>query len=141
MGFWDLKIRRTSIKFGALALVQLLSLVYLYATIGSPLVDEKAKSGVALTGLFVLVVFVIAFGKVYYQKTASNNIKKKEEVKLKAYDTANMVQWVCLILCFWAGGYFYLVRKDISYFGICFASFAFFIYSFPSMEKFKKDFM
>lgn len=141
MSFLEPKIRKTTIKFITFALVQTTLLVYLLATVGYKIVDEKTKSAVALTGLFVLVVFVIAFGKVYYQKTAENNKKKKTETeKLAKYDHANFVQWFTLFFCTLAGAYFYAVRQDLSYIGISGASFGFFLYSFPSFQKFKNDF-
>jgi hypothetical protein len=141
MSFLEPKIRKTTITFLAFALVQASLLIYLLTTVGYKVVDEKTKSAVALTGLFVLVVFVIAFGKVYYQKTAENNKKKKtEKEKLAKYEHANFVLWVSLFFCTLAGAYFYAVRQDLSYIGISGASFGFFLYSFPSLEKFKNDF-
>lgn len=141
MNIFDPKIRKTSIKYAIMVLIQLVVMVYLYVSIGNKDVSKEAKSGIAYTGLFVLVVFVIAFGIVVYNKTGEGSKKlKKEKEKLAKYDFANMVKWLCLLLCFWAGGYFYAIRQDISYFGICVASFAFFIYNFPSVEKFQKDF-
>lgn len=141
MSILDPKIRKTTIKYAVLALIQIVVMIYLYFVIGNKPVSKEAKSGVAYTGLFVLVVFVIAFGMVVYQKTGENSKKlKKEKEKLAKYDFANIVKWLCLLLCFWAGGYFYAVREDISYFGICFACFALFIYYFPSTERFHKDF-
>lgn len=137
---FDVRIRKTTIKFFILGIIQFISIVYLYIQIGNKQVDERVKSGVALTGLFVLTVFLMALGKVIYSKTAENNLKKKETEKLQKYDTANTIQWTCMIICFWIGGYFYAIREDISYFGICSGVFIYFLYHYPSFERFKTDF-
>ena len=153
MSFWDPNIRKTSIKFLILATIQGAALVYLYTLVGNPVVSKETMSGIAYTGLFVVAVFIIAFGMVYYQKTAESTKKKVPKGKMSKndlihfdnekrskYDTANLVRWTCLLLCFWAGGHFYVIRQDISYLGVSFASFVFFLYHFPSGSKFKNDF-
>ena len=138
---FDLKIRKSLIKFLVVVAIQITSLIYFFNLVGNIQTKERSKTGMMLTGLFVLVVFIIAFGKVWYQKTIENNIKKKEVEKLKKYDAALTMVWICILICFVLGTYFYVLSRDICFLGVSFGAFCFTLMNYPSIQRFERDFI
>lgn len=136
----DSKIKKTVYTFLSFAMVEIVSFLYLAIQIGYKRIEEKEKSAVAITGMFVLVVFVIAFGKVYYQKSAQNSVKKPIKDRMGIYENANFVLWISLFVCFIASSYLYAVRQDMSYLGIAAACILYHLFSYPSIEKYGNDF-